>query len=192
MSYCAKVRGLNCASLKCMCSQCILLIVYAFSIHAIQNNSIFNVLNSERSACILNAMHPKWRAFWMGPIEHVGVLDHTYWTHLILDNPADVWFRQDAGKCASRQNRTSAGLSNFLRVGWVLSITPMFWMGSIQNARCFGCIALKMHALRSEYSTLKMLLFWIAWIENASTMSNIHWKHMHFNEAQLSPRTLAQ
>ena len=62
----------------------------------------------------------------MGPIEHVGVLDHTYRTRLFLDNPADVRFRRDAGKRASRRNRTSAGLFNFSRIGWASSITPTF------------------------------------------------------------------
>ena len=44
----------------------------------------------------------------MGPIENVGVMDGTHPTREKLDNHADVRFRRDAGKQASRRNWTSA------------------------------------------------------------------------------------
>ena len=116
-SYCAL------RSLYAMCFWCILLIVYAFSIYAIQNGSIVDVPHSKCSTCVLNALHPKRRtfsmyctqnamhAFWMGPIENIGVLNATHPKHVKLDNLADVPFWQDAGKQASGRNGTWAGLS---------------------------------------------------------------------------------
>ena len=118
MSYCALVQGLSCASLKCMCFQCILLIVYAFSIYTVQNGSIFNVLYPQHSTFILNVLHSKWRTFSM------------YCT----------------------QNAMHA-----------------FWMGPIENAHHFECIALKTHAL----------------FKSAHVFGHVHRKRMLFSEAKL-------
>ena len=52
----------------------------------------------------------------MGPIENVGVMDDAHPTREKLDNLANVRFRRDAGKRASRRNRTLAGLSKNRRV----------------------------------------------------------------------------
>ena len=99
--------------------------------------------------------------FWISSIIH-----NVYWTYELLDNPANVRFRRDAGKRASRRNRTSARLSNFTRFGWVSSITPTFSMGPIQNVHRFECIALKAHAvLDALYSKcMHCVLSTVHWI----------------------------
>ena len=56
----------------------------------------------------------------MGPIENAGVIDDTHPKRVELDNPANIPFRRDARKRASRRNRTLARLSKSSYVQYTL------------------------------------------------------------------------